>query len=201
MQPSWGQYIANQCSFTSHWSFQEQKWCIPQTNKSITYDISYFGRNFSQTMRQTPLPSTMGPVDHNILLFYFIRKRTLPEALNSAVLTQQWKCHPVRQEHHFLQHLRFLWRSPKKCWIYQCSEQVCFSSQNWNIYFIEDQMTGYYQKKKQYQYDNEQMLLNSSSFYRKKNVSFYFHSTIIAYPSVKMPKPVCFSKMVNYNRD
>lgn len=56
-------------------------------------------------------------------------------------------------------------------------------------------------KKKKYQYDNEQMLLNSSSFYRKKNVSFYFHSSIIAYPSVKMPKPVCFSKMVNYNRD
>lgn len=50
--------------------------------------------------------------DCNILLFYFIWNRILTAALNSAILTQQWKCHPVRQEHHFLQHLGFLWRSP-----------------------------------------------------------------------------------------
>lgn len=108
--------------------------------------------------------------NHKILLFYFIWKRTPPAALNSALLTQQWKCHPVRKEMSpLLQHLGFLWRSRTKIlnesifWtdlLFLSETEYLFCSR------LNDRIL---QKKK-----NTCMTMSKCSFYRKQNISFYF---------------------------
>lgn len=47
MQPPWGEYIVSLCSYTSQQSLQQQKLCVPQTNKIVTQSMSFLGRNFS----------------------------------------------------------------------------------------------------------------------------------------------------------
>lgn len=165
MQPPWGEYI-NLCSYVSSWSFQEQKWYIPQTNKIVMYDIKLLGMEFFLDHGTNTFTLNHGARESQMTTTFCFSISSETEHLQQhwtgAVLTQQWKCHPLRQEHHFLQHLGFLWRSPIKILNVSMFWTDFLFFFNLNIYFTADQITGYY--KKWYQYDNGQMLLNSSSF-------------------------------------
>lgn len=165
MQPSWGKYITNLCHHTSQSSFQEQKLCIPQTNKTTRCKLlgmEFFldhGEN-TFTLREPLMTTTF---------FFCILFETeyLQQHWTGAVLTQQWKCHPLRQEHHFLQYPGFLWRSPIKILnVSICSEY--FPPPN----CAADQITAYY--KTWYWHDNEQILLTAVPFKGKRTFPFIF---------------------------